>query len=95
MQIEPSSMTSIVNRAKRAHGHLAKVIAMMEDGADCEDVLTQFAAVTKALDRAAFSLVATGLTQCITEADRTDGADGDHDVEVDVARLQKLFLTLA
>ena len=61
-------MRAIVNRAKRAHGHLGKVISMMDEGADCEDVLTQLAAVLKALERTGFAIVATGLQQCMPPA---------------------------
>jgi len=87
MQLEPEQMTAIINRAKRAHGHFGKVIAMMEEGADCEDVLTQLAAVTRAVSRTGYAVVATGLEQCLTSG---EGADG-----VDVKRMEKLFLGLA
>ena len=40
---------------------------MMEDGADCEAVLTQLAAVNKALSRAGYAIVATGLQHCLTD----------------------------
>ena len=60
---------------------------MMEEGADCEDVLTQLAAVTKALDRTGYAVVASGLNQCIRSGDDPDS--------VDVKKLEKLFLTLA
>ena len=87
MQIEPEAMKPLVNRAKRAQGHLAKVIAMMEEGGDCEEVLTQFAAVLKALERTGFGIVATGLHQCLASGEGLDG--------VDAQKMQKLFLTLA
>lgn len=32
MELEPNEMRAVINRAKRAHGHLAKVIALMEEG---------------------------------------------------------------
>lgn len=38
MQLDQQSMTAIRNRTKRAHGHLGKVISMMEDDADCQDI---------------------------------------------------------
>ena len=53
---------------KRANGHLASVIRMMEEGSDCESVLTQLAAVNKALSRAGYAIVATGLQQCLSTA---------------------------
>jgi DNA-binding FrmR family transcriptional regulator len=86
MRLEPEELKPVITRMKRAHGHLATVIRMMEDGAECEDVLTQLAAVNKALSRSGFALVATGLQQCLT----TDGPDG-----VDAKKLEKLFLSLA
>jgi DNA-binding FrmR family transcriptional regulator len=87
MQLDPTQMTSAINRIKRAQGQLAGVLRMLEEGRECEDVVTQLAAVSKALDRAGFSIVATGLQQCLTEG---DGANG-----VDVAKMEKLFLSLA
>ena len=59
---------------------------MMEDGADCEDVLTQFAAVLKALERTGFGIVAGGLQQCL--------ASGETD-DLDLRKMEKLFLSLA
>jgi DNA-binding FrmR family transcriptional regulator len=87
MELEPTAMRPVINRAKRAHGHLGKVITMMEQGADCEDVLTQLSAVLKALERTGFAVVTTGLQQCI--------AAGDGPGSVDVKRMEKLFLGLA
>ena len=42
----------MLNRLRRAHGQLAGVIAMIENGRDCQEVVTQLAAVSRALDRA-------------------------------------------
>lgn len=85
MDLEPTQIKPIVTRMKRAHGHLGSVIRMMEEGADCESVLTQLAAVNKALSRAGYAVVATGLQQCLA----------DEDSDVDVAKMEKLFLALA
>jgi DNA-binding FrmR family transcriptional regulator len=87
MQLESRDMYAVINRAKRAHGHLGKVISMMENGAECEDVLTQLSAVLKALERTGFQIVATGLQQCMAEGDGLDS--------VDVKKMEKLFLGLA
>jgi DNA-binding FrmR family transcriptional regulator len=88
MELEPTEIKAITTRMKRAHGHLASVIRMMEDGSDCESVLTQLAAVNKALSRAGYAIVATGLQQCLTNTD--EGLD-----DVDVKKMEKLFLALA
>ena len=87
MELDPRDMHALVNRAKRAHGHLGKVIAMMEEGSECEDVLTQLSAVLKALERTGFQIVATGLQQCMAAGDGPDS--------VDVKKMEKLFLGLA
>ena len=50
-------------------------------------MVTQLAAAARALDRAGFKIIATGLQQC--------AADGDGTAEADRAQLEKLFLSLA
>ena len=87
MQLEAEVTKPLVTRMKRAHGHLATVIRMLEEGSDCEDVLTQLAAVNKALSRAGFAMVATGMEQCLLEGSELDGSQR--------ARMEKLFLALA
>lgn len=53
MQLDMSAeeLKSALNRLRRAQGQLAGVIRMIEEGRDCEDVVTQLAAVSRALDR--------------------------------------------
>lgn len=84
MKLPAESVQPTVNRLRRAQGQLAAVIRMLEEGQECENVVTQLAAVSKALDRAGFTLVATGLKQCVAAGD-----------EVDNAKLEKVFLSLA
>src|SRR6478609_3023678 len=85
MQLDPTELTPVVNRLKRAQGQLAAVTRMLEEGRDCKDIVTQLAAVSKALDRAGFAIIATGLEQCIVQKDET----------MDRKDLEKLFLSLA
>jgi DNA-binding FrmR family transcriptional regulator len=87
MELDPNEMTPVINRIKRAQGQLGGVLRMLEEGRDCEEVVMQLAAVSKALDKAGFAIVATGLQQCLAEP---GGADG-----VDVKKMEKLFLSLA
>ena len=42
---------------------------MIEEGRDCKSVVTQLAAVSSALDKAGFSMIATGLQQCMQQED--------------------------
>ncbi len=87
MELDPADLRPAINRIKRAQGQLAGVLRLIEEGRDCEDVVTQLAAVSKALDRAGFAIVATGMQQCLT-------AEGGVDA-VDVKKMEKLFLSLA
>ncbi|MEG9250164.1 metal-sensitive transcriptional regulator [Arthrobacter sp. Soc17.1.1.1] len=85
MQLDPTELTPVINRMKRAQGQLAAVVRMLEEGQDCKDVVTQLSAVSKALDRAGFAIIASGLEQCIVQKDAS----------LDKKELEKLFLTLA
>lgn len=86
MQLDSDAMKPAVNRIKRAQGQLAGVVRMLEEGRECEDIVTQLAAASKALDRAGFAIIATGLQQCIAES----GTDS-----LDAKKMEKLFLSLA
>ncbi|MFD4655874.1 metal-sensitive transcriptional regulator [Kitasatospora sp. NPDC058444] len=88
MQVDEEAVGAVLNRLRRAQGQLAGVIAMIEAGRDCKDVVTQLAAVSRALDRAGFKIVASGMRQCMAAAD----ADAPPMSE---AELEKLFLALA
>ncbi|MFF0546369.1 metal-sensitive transcriptional regulator [Nocardia thailandica] len=85
---DDEAIAQVLNRLRRAQGQLAGVIAMIEDGRDCKDVVTQLAAVSKALDRAGFKIVATGLRECLT-------GTGAEQTPMTQDELEKLFLALA
>lgn len=50
--------TDLLNRLKRAQGHLAKIVPMIEDDRDCLEVAQQLQAVISALSKARTLLVA-------------------------------------
>jgi len=76
----------VINRLRRAQGQLGAVITAIESGAECRDVVTQLAAVSKALDRAGYTIVASAMRNCIIDPD-SEPLTADE--------LEKLFLTLA
>jgi len=88
MELPGEEMAPVINRIKRARGQLDGVVRMLEEGRSCEDVVTQLAAVSKALDRAGFAIIASGLRQCMIP-----GPDGES--HLDLAKMEKLFLSLA
>ena len=85
MELDAKELMPVINRLKRAQGQLSAVTRMLEEGRDCKDVVTQLAAVSKALDRAGFLIIATGLQQCLTQEDNV----------MDKKELEQLFLSLA
>jgi DNA-binding FrmR family transcriptional regulator len=89
MQIDSEALGDVIKRLRRAEGQIRGIVAMLESGRDCADVVTQLAAVSRALDRAGFKIIATGLRQCVTAEQNGEEAT------IDVARLEKLFLSLA
>ncbi|MGV6804503.1 MAG: metal-sensing transcriptional repressor [Ruegeria sp.] len=56
-------------RLKRAHGHLAKVIAMLDDHAPCADIAQQLFAVEKAITNAKHVLIHDHIDHCLDSAD--------------------------
>ncbi|WP_217206829.1 metal-sensitive transcriptional regulator [Streptomyces sp. AC550_RSS872] len=93
LQFEGDDLKSVLNRLRRAQGQISGVIKMIEEGRDCEDVVTQLAAASRALDRAGFAIIATGLQQCLTDVEQ--GRRDGETVGQMKARLEKLFLSLA
>jgi DNA-binding FrmR family transcriptional regulator len=87
VELNPDEMGAVINRLRRAQGQIGGILRMIEQGRDCKDVVTQLAAANRALDRAGFAIIATGLKQCLSESDGKES--------VDIKTMEKLFLSLA
>lgn len=87
MLADSEQVRLIRNRLRRAQGQLGAVITMIEEGRECAEIVTQLAAVSKAIDRAGFKILATGLRECLT------GEEGRSRLDED--QLEKLFMSLA
>jgi DNA-binding FrmR family transcriptional regulator len=90
VDVDSQTMADVIKRLRRAQGQVGGVIKMIEEGRDCADVVTQLAAASRALDRAGFKIIATGLQQCAVGSDASDGK-----ANADRAELERLFLSLA
>jgi DNA-binding FrmR family transcriptional regulator len=84
---DEEQIQAISTRMKRANGQMTAVIRMLEEGRSCDEVVTQMAAVSKAINTAAFTLISASLKECLL-----DGKRNSKDV---TEQLQKLFLSLA
>lgn len=85
--LNTDDMTPVINRLRRAQGQIGGVIRLIEEGRECQDIVNQVAAAGRALDRAGFAIVSSGMRECLTSEEGTR--------EQDQAALEKLFLTLA
>ncbi|CAB4844935.1 unannotated protein [freshwater metagenome] len=84
---DPAQLDALTKRLKRAHGQLGAVVRMLEEGRTCEEIVNQMAAVGKAVNTAAFTLIAANLKECIE--------DDKSNAPAVTEKLQKLFLSLA
>lgn len=71
-------------RLRRVQGQVGGILAMLDEGRDCRDVIQQVAAAARALDRAGCKLLVSQLRTCLT----------DEEQGVDEAELERLFLSL-
>jgi DNA-binding FrmR family transcriptional regulator len=84
---DQDQVDAILKRVKRAHGQLGAVARMLEEGRNCDEIVIQMSAVSKAVNTAAFTLISASLKECLIE--------GKTNQDAVTERLQKLFLTLA
>lgn len=61
------SHPAVVKRLKRANGHLAAVIAMIEGGRKCVDLAQQLHAVESAITNAKRTLIHDHIDHCLAE----------------------------
>ena len=90
MEMSQETLGDVVTRLRRVQGQIGGVVHMIEDGRDCKDVVTQLAAASRALDRAAYKIIVAGLAQCVEEE-----RSGSRQAVADRDALEKLFLALA
>lgn len=84
---DEDQVAAISKRIKRAQGQLGAVARMLDEGRNCDEIITQMSAVSKAVNTAAFTLLSASLKECLVE--------GKSNTEEVSAQLQKLFLSLA
>ena len=83
---DQEQLEEIFKRVKRAEGQIAGVIRMLEDGRNCEEIVHQMAAVGKAINTAAITLISSSLEECMSEKKNN---------QAQRERLLKLFMSLA
>ena len=84
---DEETINMLISRVKRAQGQLGAVARMLEEGRNCDEIVIQMSAVSKAVHTAAFTLISSSLEECIIE--------GKANQKAVTEKLQKLFLSLA
>ena len=73
-------------RLRRLEGQIRGLQRMVDEGQECEAIVTQLAAAKAALYRVGYRLVAAGMRCC---------AEGDDESGLDADSLERLFLKLS
>jgi DNA-binding FrmR family transcriptional regulator len=89
MEFSTDIVTDLQRRLRRVEGQVRGIQAMLAEGRECRDVVTQVAAAAKALEQVGFKLLAAGLTSCLEDPARAE-AEG-----YPIAEVERLFLKLA
>jgi hypothetical protein NreA len=66
--VSHTNNTDLLNRLRRAQGHLAKIVAMIEENRDGIEIAQQLQAVVAALDKAKTVLVTDHIEHHLEEA---------------------------
>jgi len=89
MELPAEDRDKIIKRLKRVEGQLRGLQTMIEEGRDCNDTLTQFAAAHKALSKAGFRFFANTMEQCRLHPDDAVAKGYSSD------RMEEMFLRLS
>jgi DNA-binding FrmR family transcriptional regulator len=89
VQVDENVLGDVMRRLHRAEGQLRGVMAMLESGRDCVEVLTQLVAVSHAVNGAGFVIIRDGLQHCASPQ------QAGEDQTRTVAQPEKFFLSLA
>jgi len=62
------SHRDVVNRLKRANGHLQTIVTMIDAGRDCTEIAQQLQAVIRAVEKAKTVLIHDHIDHCLEQA---------------------------
>lgn len=78
----------VLNRLRRAEGQVRGIQRLLEEGADCKDVITQLTAAQAALHRTGLRLMSAGMRYCLLDPEKA-AAEG-----MTTDDMEELFLKL-
>ncbi len=88
MDIPSEDRDEIIKRLRRVEGQIRGLQNMIEEGRNCNDTLTQFAAANRALSRAGFRFLSATMEQCRLHPEEANESGYTYET------LEKMFLRL-
>ncbi len=89
VELSEDTLDDLIRRLRRVEGQVRGVQQMLTDRRDCRDVVTQLSAVSSAIHRAGYTVIASAMRDCMLETGSED------EKKMSSEELEKLFLTLA
>ena len=89
MQIADDVTADLQKRLRRIEGQVRGIQNMLDEERECRDIVTQIAAVTKAMEQVGFKMLASGLANCLQNP--SEATASGYSVE----EVEKMFLKLS
>ena len=84
---------AVLRRLSRIEGQVRGLKGMVDDEAYCVDVLTQIAAVTRALEGVSLKLLTDHTNHCVRDAVESGGPAADEKIEELIAAVERFSRT--
>ncbi|WP_341780268.1 metal-sensitive transcriptional regulator [Levilactobacillus sp. HBUAS70063] len=79
-----TTSNQLKNRLRRADGQLQGILKMVDEGRDCQDILTQLAAVRSGVERMIGVVVAENVKQCVADNQLDDQQQAELQAALDL-----------
>jgi len=89
MELPEEVTDDLRRRLRRVEGQVRGIEAMLAEGRECRDIVTQLSAATKALEQVGFRMIASGLAYCLENPEKAEASGYPLD------EVQRLFTKLA
>ena len=89
MKIDDTVKADLRTRLRRIEGQVRGIQNMLDEERECRDIVTQIAAVTKAMEQEGLRMLASGLTNCLQNPDESAAAG------YSIEDVEKMFLKLS
>ncbi len=70
--LEEKELQGLLARLRRIEGQIRGLQRMVREGADCREVLQQFAAAKSALEKASLAYFLENLSRCLSQENETE-----------------------